>query len=304
MPFFYRAYELLIASDFAIPDLLPASAGAADVTITLGAIDHAPILCDTDFSHWIASPGHWLIEVRDEVRIEVREGGSVRVELAPGAEPDIANSLLLGSALSALLQQRGVLPLHASALASPDGAILVAGSSGAGKSTLQTGLARHGLPVLADDITGIVLDAGVPVAVPGFPVVRMWQETIDGFGLDASGQQRVRPDLNKFRMPVKSFRGTRQPIRTILILAPHNREDIVLEPMTSSDALYWLNRLTHRKHFYAANGMRAAHFEILTTLVRDVPVLRLWRPDTGFGVDALAARVIADLNTLQSAGAA
>ena len=77
MPLFYRAYELVIASDFPIPDLLPASAGAPDVTIRLGTIDHAPILSDTDFSHWIASPGHWLIEVRDEVRIEVRDGGSI-----------------------------------------------------------------------------------------------------------------------------------------------------------------------------------------------------------------------------------
>lgn len=44
--------------------------------------------------------------------------------------------------------------LHASAVASPRGAILFAGASGAGKSTMAALLHRHtGWPVIADDVT-------------------------------------------------------------------------------------------------------------------------------------------------------
>ena len=77
---------------------------------------------------------------------------------------------------AALLQQRGVMTLHASAIETQAGAVLFAGPSGIGKSSLAAALVERGNTMLADDVTGVVLDAaGRPVALSAFPVARQYQ---------------------------------------------------------------------------------------------------------------------------------
>ncbi len=79
------------------------------------------------------------------------------------------------SPFTALLQQRGVATLHAAAVATEAGAVMLLGRSGIGKSSLAAALVERGYPLLADDVTGVMLDAGGrPVALPAFAHQRLW----------------------------------------------------------------------------------------------------------------------------------
>ena len=70
-----------------------------------------------------------------------------------------------------LLAWRGMVPLHGSAVAFDDHAILIAGESGAGKSTLAHALVECGGHLVSDDLSVLLpnRDGGVPMLDSGPP---------------------------------------------------------------------------------------------------------------------------------------
>src|SRR6185436_17962029 len=82
---------------------------------------------------------------------------------------------LVRSVTGAVLQQRGLLPLHASALLLGAGAIALLGPSRAGKSTLAAALARRGHPVLADDVVPVSPEP-TPTVMGGSSVLQVEDE--------------------------------------------------------------------------------------------------------------------------------
>lgn len=63
-----------------------------------------------------AAPGQLLLTVDGVARCLVQDGKEIIVEGAPESDDDSLRLFLLGSTLGALLQQRGMLTLHSSAI--------------------------------------------------------------------------------------------------------------------------------------------------------------------------------------------
>ena len=93
-------------------------------------------------------------------RYLVSGGCEIIIEPHPTATEKDVRLFLLGSAMGALLLQRGIWPLHGSAIAGRSGAALFVGVSGSGKSTLVGAFHQRGFQVLADDVCAIT--AGSP----------------------------------------------------------------------------------------------------------------------------------------------
>lgn len=93
--------------------------------------------------------GGYLVRVHGEADFVIDAEGT-RVEVRPIEEGDDASiaQLFLDQVLPQVLELRGCLALHASAIAIDARAVGFLGTSGAGKSTLT---ASFGLPVLSDD---------------------------------------------------------------------------------------------------------------------------------------------------------
>lgn len=287
------AYGLVIHSDLELANLAPAGDGPADVTITLG---HAADLEGEVIrvANWQATPGRFLIDVRGVGRFLVTEGREIHVEAAPGAAHDDLVAYLLGSALAALLQQRRILPLHASAVRTDHGAVLIAASSGVGKSTLAAALQARGLAQLADDVTGIVFDeAGRAMALPAFPGARLWPDAVAALGRQDEESRRVRDGVEKVYLPISNFCAEAQPVRGIIALSTHNRPRISLRPFAAQDRATWIFRNTFRKRFMVGHGLTDFHFQASTALARQVEMAQVMRPAEGFALDALADRVAA-----------
>ena len=83
-----------------------------------------------------AKRGMLLLNVERVARFLISSGNEILVDVVPGAEWDMVLLLLFGSAFGALLHQRKLLVVHASAIATTRGAVLFTGASGYGKSTL------------------------------------------------------------------------------------------------------------------------------------------------------------------------
>lgn len=289
----YSAYGITIQSELELENLTPATVTIADLTIILGG---APNL-EGDvvrFANWQAAPGRFLIDVPDVARFLVTEGRQIVVEAAPGAAHDDLVAYLLGSALAAVLQQRRILPLHASAVRTDHGAVLIAASSGVGKSTLAAALQARGMAQMSDDVTGIVFDqAGRAMALPAFPGARLWPDTVRALGRQGEESRRVRDGIEKVYLPITNFCAQPQPVRGILALSVHNQPRIRLQPFAAQDRAAWIFRNTFRKRFMIGHGLTAFHFEASTTLARQVDMVQVTRPSEGFALDALTDRVAA-----------
>jgi hypothetical protein len=104
---------------------------------------------------------------------------------------------------SVLCHQRGITPLHASAIDVADGCVAFVGGSGAGKSTLAAALAARGHQVVADDVCFLRLgERGEVQAWPGVVRMRLWQDSMAVLGLGGPGIERIWRGFDKYFVPI------------------------------------------------------------------------------------------------------
>lgn len=147
----YRAFELDIASEFALdPYLEPASrpSSTPDLAIAwnVGGAERTAESLDAEF------PG--------QVRVHLR--GGREAWLTPGRGAGMADvvELTCGPILAMALAQRGLFVLHAAGVALDGLALAFTGHSGSGKSTTAAVLAGRGGRLLADDFVPLVVTPG------------------------------------------------------------------------------------------------------------------------------------------------
>ena len=217
-----------------------------------------------------------LLTVEDVARYFVRDGREIVVD-SIGSERDV-RAFLLGSALAACLQQRGVFTLYASAVETECGAALFAGERGAGKSTLAAALVDRGFRLMADDVTGIVVREDRPVALPAFPSMRLWGDAMQKLGRRSTDGAKAQANVEKYNFPVERFCDSPLPVCAIFVLSLHNRDAIRLEAVPPVAAFEALLSHTYRKRFAHAMARLPEQYRATTALARHAPLFTLVRP--------------------------
>jgi hypothetical protein len=213
----------------------------------------------------------------------VRRGTEILVDPDPGAGDALLQLALLGPVLAALLQQRGTLVLHASAVEVDGAAVGFLGARGAGKSTMAAALLGRGYPLLADDILAVSLQAGRPQALPGFPQLKLWPDAVAALGGDPALLPPVCEGEDKRAQAIGgSFLSGPVPLARLYLLSTGDVPAI--EPLPSGDA--FLELVSHSYGITWLHGVSGpAQFAARAELVRRVPIRRLRRPP---GLDQLA----------------
>ena len=287
----YAAYGLRIRSGIALPFAAGSPAAEPDVAIRIGRAPTALAAPRFGRPNWEAAPGRFLMHVDGVARYFVRDGREITVEPA-GDDAAARNAFLLGSVLAACLKQRGIVTLHASSIATDAGAVLFTGHSGTGKSTLLAALVERGYPMLADDVTGIVPDAGgAPLALPAFPCVRLWADAVEALGWQGRTRERVRDGMEKYQATVAHFHDAPLPVRAVVVLTRHNRGDIEIETTPPVTAFERVARRVYRKQYSHALGQEREQFRALSALAHRVPVVQVGRPLGGPSAARVADRI-------------
>jgi hypothetical protein len=230
-------------------------------------------------------------------------GREVVVEPAKGADASELRLILLGPALAVLLHQRGLLVLHASAVAlttavgvqqaCPErnrGAVAFMGDKGAGKSTTAAAMHARGHALIADDMVAVDLSGPVPHVWPGFPHLKLWPEaaasTLDD-GAAVAMLARVHPQVEKRSRPISGeFPRARAPLAAIYVLDDGHCESA--EPVAPQEAFMQLVRHSYLAQILQMTQTGAAHFQQVTQLAKSVPVRTLVRRRDLGGLSALA----------------
>lgn len=288
--YLYRAYGLALSSPLELP--FPAAPkGQADVNVTLVSSGNGAGAGEVAHHHWNGEPGRFILSVQGVAEYCVEGGNSITITAASGASTSDLVAFLMSSAIGVLLQQRGTLPLHASAVATDRGALLIAGKSGAGKSTTMAALTQRGFAMMSDDITPVILDGATPVARPAYPSSRLWGDALQGLGQSAKTLAQVREKIDKFYLPIGTFHDQIEPIAGVVIMDVHNGTDVQVEPVSASEAYGLLSRFSFRKRFLKCQDLLPFQFAVTTAMARAVRVIRVRRPMTPFSADQVAEEI-------------
>ena len=294
----YQVFGLRIASEIPCPELLGPEPGGTETS-------HLPASQPPPDCHWCLArlepelagasvataqvqiaPGVYQFLIQDVARYRVRDGREILVDPLPDADPGDVRLWLLGTALGALLHQRGLLPLHVSALTLAGGAQAFCGDSGAGKSTLATALHRRGLPLLTDDVGLAVPEVDGVTFYPGFPRIKLWRDALDHFGLDHRPLIRDLTRIDKYHLrldPDDGFQAQPLPLRRLYLLERGAEADPVrIERVRGHSAISLLQANTYRPGLVRRLGRAAGHLRQCGRVASAIQVFRLrcpWRLD-------------------------
>ncbi len=308
----YTAYGLRIRSALALPFRsapsldegcsAPECGGAekrtgADVTVRIGATPARLLNPIGKHRRWEAAPGAFLITVDEVARYLVTDGCDVLVEPLGGDEREMG-AFLIGAPFVALLQQRGLTTLHASAVETEIGAVLFAGLRGAGKSSLASALVERGCTLLSDDLTGVEANAdGRFLALPASTCIRLRADSLEALGRQPRTLGKVQGESEKRLLPAARLRTEPLAVRAVYVLEPHDRAGIEIQPASWAQTREALLLHTYRKRFLHHLGRQEEHFRTVDRMAAQVSVFHVRRPARSFELQALAERVAAHLRS-------
>ncbi len=294
----YTAYGLAIHSEIPLPELTEHPVDEPDVRIQLGGVPDALDAPRDRRVAWSAGRDEWLFNLGGIGSFYVTGGTDIRIEPAPEADLADVRAFLFSSTWGALLHQRGALVLHASAVQTPGGAVIVSGRAGAGKSTLLAALLQRGYPLLADDKVAVIDHDGHPTLLPGYPTVRLWDDALDRMGVPLDGLPRLREGVDKYLYRAPAFHTSLAPARALFSLRLSQAPGVEIRQMNSVDAFSAVYHGTYRARIVRAFGRRRAHFAQVSAFVGAVPVFRLERPRETDSVAALVDAIEGTVTTL------
>lgn len=298
MPYQYSAYGLVISSELELPELPCAAASRPDVTVRIEPIDHLLVERGSDGNCFQTAPGLAYLYWEVVGAFLISHGTEIIIDPKPGVDDKLLRLPLLGMVFSVLLHQRGLLALHASAVAIDGAAVAFLGRQGQGKSTMAAALNARGHPLVADDVVAIDLSkADMPLVYPGFPQLKLWPEAlVHTLGDDPATTPRLHEQVEKRARRVTEYVYQESiPLRSVYLLGRGPAPAIT--PLSPAQALIELIRNTHSAQLdegLLAGVAGAQHFQQCVKLLQHVEIYRLTRP---FAIELLPhlARLIEDL---------
>jgi energy-coupling factor transporter ATP-binding protein EcfA2 len=219
-------------------------------------------------------PDRALLAWQDLLTVDVREGRDICFDPRDEAELSWLRQCLLGPALGLVLQQRGALALHASAVALEGEAVVVMGPKGAGKSTIAAAMCGQGGRLLADDI--VVIDRGstdVPHVRPGFPQLKLWTDSAGAVALSPDAVELLHSTSDKQLWNVRScFWPEPCPIGQLVVLERDDSPGI--DPLSPTATFTAVMEHLYAPRFLGSDGVTSTDFERCAWLARTTPAVR------------------------------
>jgi hypothetical protein len=279
----YAVHGLVIASELELPELSPSVSDVPlkpDIRVRLGRFSPELKTFETEIPLLSTTDDGLLLDVPGAARFAVRPGCDVTVEMADNPDMELVRLFFFGSVIGLVCHLRGLLPLHASAVAIDGKAIAFCGPPGMGKSTLAAFCVDAGARLVADDVLVVSIDgASHAMANPGMPKVKLWRDAIEVLGRTTEGLTRDWARAEKFHLPAGRH-IVAEPVRLSHIFVLESDENAgagVTALVSGAEAVSELIQNTYRPEYLDVAYRRAAHFAECARLTKLTKVTRLRR---------------------------
>ncbi len=221
---------------------------------------------------------------------------------APLTADDLA-TYFLGPVMGFLLRKRHVTSLHASCVEICGQGVAFSGDAGFGKSTTAAALALRGYPVLSEDIVPLKLQEEDIRAVPGYPRICLWPDSVVNLLGSAQALPQLTAVWEKRYLALDGnrakFFGEEIRLGAIYIFGHRSAEDNtpVVQPMSAREALLDLVKNTYM-NWLLDREQRALEFDFLSRLVVRVPVRRITPHTDPKKIPELCSLIVSDAQSL------
>lgn len=274
----YKIVGLTVASEILLPGAWPLEAGTPDVVIRQGAVAASLPGAHVTTRRWEADQTQLLLHAEGAGRFLISNGDTIIFETEPGVAPEACAIYLQGTGIGMLLNQRGAIVLHASAVAMGGVAMLFCARSGEGKSTLAATLSTRGHAMISDDVTRILFDAsGRPFVSTDARQLKLTPETIASLDLADRQGPAVEGVAKAYVSPPTRWGGGELPLGGIYLLRSSPDAGVVITQLDMATAAHRLARQAHRPTMVRHTGLTERYFEANAKMLRHAPMFTLER---------------------------
>ena len=240
-PYHYNLFGLVVGSAIELPELVPVDPTLPDVTIEFGKLPEKLRPRVGEKGYAITTRNQCAFSIEDIGIYYIEEGFKIvfekSEELCCTRSAADVRLWLLGSAFAALLHQRGILPLHVSAVKAPTGVWAFTGQSGEGKSTLAAYLHEtFGWEFIADDVSVPVLRNNKAYLLPGPRKLKLWDDALRFLHYENLELVRDLSNTEKYQIYMRENRlVSPEKLKALVILesgAPDSQHERSMTPLT------------------------------------------------------------------------
>ncbi|KPV39373.1 aldolase [Alicyclobacillus ferrooxydans] len=293
---FYKAFGLTVSSEIYFSELesIRGNMESPDIRIQMGNLTELHFPANRDPIKLIVQGNVVAFQFYDMVRFAIEEGKVITVSPMEEADEDLIRLFILGTCMSAILIQRKILPVHGSTVLINGKAYAFVGDSGAGKSTLASAFLNQGYHLLTDDVVAVTFpQENVPFVVPSYPQQKLWEESLNQFGLASSNYSPLFKRNNKYAVPIPSkFHNQTVPLAGIFELEIIEGGDIEVREMKGINKLRTLSTNTYRNFIIPQLGLMEWHFNQISKIANSTKIYNLKRPSDVFTAHELVGIIL------------
>ena len=315
MPYRCSIYGLGVISNKAIPGVPVSPVTTTDVRISFGSLpawvrEHTPVETAyvADYTDDCGNPMLRVFRVGAYYRFcyadrteFVLDRGATEI-WADWPEPltlEDAATYLLGPIMGFVMLLRGVVCLHASAIAIGDEAIAVLGPAGCGKSTTAAAFSKRGYRVLSEDVVTLDDRGNQFLVRPAYPCIRLWPASVKALYGSETHLPKLTPNWDKCYLDLteRPEQFQRKPLPLAAIYQLGERSDDASAPFVEAvDRAEGLMSLVANSYATKLMNkqMRAREFELLTRILRHVALKRVTPHTDPARIDKLCDSILND----------
>lgn len=281
----YSVYGLRVHAEIACPELPrhPQPDGNPDVTIRL--LPPLPRPSEPlESGCYEVGPGVFRLVVKGVGRYLVEEGSRISIEPLAGSSAEEIRLFLLGSVIGALLYQRGLFPLHGSAVETRWGAMIFVGAQGIGKSTLAAQFHRRGYRLLSDDVCAVTAVEGELQVLPALSHFRLCADAYERL----APAQAARFNVDKFVVPMnEGYCSEAVSLKAIHVLANQEDGDPQFEVVRGFDRIQQLFENLYRPQYLKGQETQSDLMRLAGQIAQKAPIIRVSRKRDPEAIDGL-----------------